>query len=53
MEELIKDYSRRLETANEMIEKLKFKDDSNPDYIRLKTKVSCYRTFISELKRIS
>lgn len=51
METLLEDYKRRLKTANEMIEGLRFKDDVNPDYIRLTTKASCYRTIIAELER--
>lgn len=51
MKQLLEDYQRRLETINKMIENLKFKDDANPDYIRLTTKASCYRTFIIELER--
>lgn len=49
---LIEDYERRLNTANKIIDEFNFKDDSNPDYIRMKTKASCYRTFITELKRV-
>ena len=52
MDTLLEDYKRRLKTANEMIEGLRFKDDANPDYIRLTTKSSCYRTIISELERV-
>ena len=51
MKQLIEDYERRLNTVQEMIEKLKFKDDANPDYVRLTTKRAEYRTFIAELKR--
>lgn len=51
METLLNNYKRRLKTVREMINDLKFKDDANPDYIRLRTKESCYRTFISELER--
>ena len=52
METLLEDYRRRLKTVKEMISKLKFKDDANSDYIRLKTKESCYRTFIAELEKM-
>ncbi len=48
IETILEDYKRRLETANKMIDELQFKDDANPDYVRLTTKASCYRTFISE-----
>lgn len=51
MERLLEDYNRRLKTANKMIDELRFKDDSNSDYIRLTTKASCYRTMITELER--
>lgn len=51
METLLEDYERRLKTVNQMIEALSFKDDANPEYNRLKTKQTCYRTFIAELKR--
>ena len=50
MKTLIDTYERRLETIQEMIEKLKFKDDANPNYVRLTTKRAEYRTFIAELK---
>jgi hypothetical protein len=51
MKQLIEDYQRRLATVNEMINNLKFKDDANPDYIRLTTKRAEYRTVITELER--
>lgn len=51
MKTLIEDYERRLNTVQEMIEKLKFKDDANPDYVRLTTKRAEYRTIIAELER--
>ena len=50
METLLEVYKRRLKTVIEMIEELRFKDDANPDNIRLKTKASCYRTIITELE---
>lgn len=51
MKTLLEDYKNRLKTANEMIKELRFKDESNPDFIRLTTKASCYRTIIAELQR--
>jgi hypothetical protein len=48
MEQLLEDYSRRLETLATEIEK-----SVNAEKItRLNIKASCYRTFISELKKI-
>jgi hypothetical protein len=51
MKQLIEDYQRRLKNVKQMIADLKFKDDANPDYIRLRTKESCYKTFIAEMER--
>ena len=49
MKQLIEDYERRLKTAETM---LKEKDYSNiAQAERIKTKASCYRTFIAELKQ--
>lgn len=52
LEELLKDYKMALKLINVRIKELKFKDDANPDYIRLRTKAGCYRTIITELKQI-
>ena len=49
MQILLEDYKRRLATAQEMLNELRFKDDANPDFIRIKTKISCYRSMIHEL----
>lgn len=49
MKQLIEDYERRLQTAENM---LKAKDySSTAQAERIKTKASCYRTFIAELKQ--
>lgn len=53
IETLLEDYKRKLKTANEMADDMIFKDVSNPDYVRVKIKASCYRTFISEIERLS
>ncbi len=50
---LLDDYKRRLETISIQINSFKDNCPSNPDYTRLKTKASCYRTIISELERIN
>lgn len=50
MKKLLEDYKNRLKTANEMIERLRYKDDANPDYIKLKAKANCYHNIIFELK---
>ncbi len=50
---LLDDYKRRLETISIQINSFKDNCPSNPDYARLKTKASCYRTIISELERIN
>lgn len=50
MKELIEDYERRLKTVMDMIEHTRY---DNLDLIRLKTKASCYRTFLAELKHQS
>lgn len=51
MKELLEDYKRKLKTVERVIIELRFKDDANPNYIRLKTKQYCYRAFINELER--
>ena len=43
MEQLLEDYQKRLKTINKSLE--------HSNGIRLLTKASCYRTFISELER--
>lgn len=48
MERLIEDYKRRLKTVISEINK---KDNDQRTINRLKTKKSCYRTFITELER--
>ena len=49
MEQLLEDYQRRLETINMSIEHINTYSLENG--LRLLTKASCYRTFISELER--
>jgi hypothetical protein len=55
MKELIEDYKRRLDTANNMIRENssnhKNKNEAQIDLIRLTTKASEYRTIIIELER--
>ncbi len=48
MNELIKDYQRKINTINELL-----KDSSNSEDTinRLKIKVGCYRSFLTELNR--
>lgn len=46
---LLDDYQRRLNTARDFLRKLDVKDSSNPDYVRLSAKISCYNKIISEL----
>ncbi|BAV39171.1 hypothetical protein BPT24_048 [Tenacibaculum phage pT24] len=48
VEQLIEDYERRIENCNKLLDST----DSNSQKNRLETKKSCYKTFISELKRI-
>ena len=50
MNELIESYERKLKNIAPMIESAKFDEDTNRE-IRLRTKASCYRTFLSELKQ--
>jgi hypothetical protein len=51
METLLNDYRRRLTTIQNEIDKLKYNCPSDLNYIRYKTKASCYRTFIVEIER--
>ena len=50
VELLIEDYQRRLNTVIEEIKPLKLTEELKEE--RLRTKASCYRTFISELEKI-
>jgi hypothetical protein len=52
MKELLEDYERKLDTLNKMIEGLEFQDINTDTIKRYRTKASCYRTFIVELKRL-
>lgn len=57
MKQLLEDYQRRLKTITKDIKDLENimgkESMSNfyDEYIRLKTKASCYRTFIAELEK--
>lgn len=48
-QKLLEYYTERLKAVVELINDLRFKDDANPDYIRLKTKANCYREIISDV----
>ena len=50
MENLINEYKKRLQTTMEAMNKLKFKDNANPEYIKLSIKASCYKIMIAELE---
>lgn len=49
MKQLIEDYERRLKTAETMLERKNYSSITQAE--RIKTKASCYRTFIAELKQ--
>ena len=49
MKQLIEDYERRLKTAETMLERKNYGSITQAE--RIKTKASCYRTFIAELKQ--
>jgi hypothetical protein len=51
MDKLLDEYKRKLQWVTELIKNLKFKDNANPDYVRLTAKASCYRTIIAELEQ--
>ena len=48
MNELIEDYQRKINTINEL---LKNSSNSEGTINRLKTKVGCYRSFLTDLNR--
>lgn len=50
VEQLIEDYERRIATIELTLEKKDYSSANQAE--RLKTKASCYRTFLSELKKI-
>ena len=50
MDILLDEYKRKLQRVNELLKTLKFKDNANPQYVRLTAKASCYRTIIEELE---
>ena len=49
MKQLIEDYERRLKTAETMLERKNYGSIAQAE--RIKTKASCYRTFLAELKQ--
>ena len=49
MKQLIEDYERRLQTVEIMLREKGYHSMVQAE--RIKTKASCYRTFIAELKR--
>jgi len=48
MNELIEDYQRKISSVNEL---LKNKDNDEETINRLKIKVGCYRSFLTDLNR--
>jgi hypothetical protein len=48
---LLEDYKRRLKTADHMLKKWELGGKKSDVKVRLETKASCFRTFISELER--
>ena len=48
MNDLIEDYQRKINSVNEL---LKNKDNDEETINRLKIKVGCYRSFLTDLKR--
>jgi len=49
MKQLIEDYERRLRTAEAILGEKNYSSIAQAE--RIKTKASCYRTFLVELKR--
>ena len=49
MKQLIEDYERRLQTAETMLKEKNYSSITQAE--RIKTKASCYRTFLAELKQ--
>jgi hypothetical protein len=50
MEILLETYRTRLQSMKDAIQKIRFKDDANPDYIKLRIKAGCYQMIITELE---
>ena len=50
METLLEDYKKRLQITTVAINKLKFKDNANPEFIKLSIRASCYKIMIAELE---
>ena len=52
METLLEEYKKKLQSTTESISKLKFKDNANPEYLKLTIKAGCYRIMIEELEMV-
>lgn len=50
MEKLLEEYKKRLQSTADSISKLKFKDNANPEYLKLTIKAGCYKIMIAELE---
>ena len=50
MEILLEEYKKKLQSTTESISKLKFKDNANPEYLKLTIKAGCYKIMIAELE---
>jgi len=50
METLLEEYKKKLQSTTESISKLKFKDNANPEYLKLTIKAGCYKIMIAELE---
>lgn len=54
MQELLESYKRKVEALKEMMNGIQKPNNTsrNPDYVRLQTKMNCYRHFVNELERL-
>ena len=50
METLLEEYKKKLQSTTESISKLKFKDNANPEYLKLTIKAGFYKIMIAELE---
>ena len=50
METLLDDYKKKLQATTEAISRLKFKDNANPEYLKLTIKAGGYKIMIAELE---
>jgi len=50
METLLEEYKKKLHSTTESISKLKFKDNANPEYLKLTIKAGCYKIMVAELE---